>query len=288
MQRACSVSRELVLRTALRALADSGLRLTDIGQVIIVSSTVLATPGLDVDLINELGLPRGVVRTAVNFSGCAAGIQALMHATSFYHAAQPTVRDASLIVCVEVSSVHAFAHTDKSQRVTHAIFGDGVAAAVVGPLPSSRESCAGKVAIGAAASALLPDLTDGIVLGMTAQAVTCSLSPRLPKGIVDNVAGWLEALLAHTNMDRADIGFWTIHTGGKKILESVQTGLGISQEQISSSWNVLEQYGNTISCGVFYVLDHMIRSGKIRSGEKGVMLSFAPGVSAEGLILAAL
>lgn len=285
LQRARDAAFSLVLNTARRTLEESGLRPADIGQIVVVSSTVLATPGLDVDLIGSLGLPRDVVRTGVTYAGCAAGIQGLSHAARYHESCRKDRRNASLVVCVEVSSTHAFAHTDKSQRVTHAIFGDGVACAVIGSAYGAARG--GRIAIGPFASYLPQGLEDGIVLGITEQGVTCSLSPRLPQGIVDNVGEWLAILLEKAKLDRKDIGFWTIHTGGKKILESVQAGLGLTREQISTSWDVLEQYGNTVSCGVFYVLDQMMKTGKIAGDDYGVALSFAPGVSAEGLILAA-
>jgi alkylresorcinol/alkylpyrone synthase len=57
-----------------RALARSGLAPSDIGCVVVLASTGIATPSLDVDVMQHLQLPRlGVHHETIFGRGCAGG-----------------------------------------------------------------------------------------------------------------------------------------------------------------------------------------------------------------------
>ena len=49
----------------------------EIGKIVFVTSSELQSPGLDVVLIDKLGLPRNVSRDSVNFKGCGGGLSGL-------------------------------------------------------------------------------------------------------------------------------------------------------------------------------------------------------------------
>jgi alpha-pyrone synthase len=48
--------------------------MSDIGKLVVVSSTGFLGPGLDCHIIQEIGLSRGVDRTLIGFMGCAAAM----------------------------------------------------------------------------------------------------------------------------------------------------------------------------------------------------------------------
>ena len=48
-----------------------------IGQIVFVTSTEFAFPGIDTDVINILGLPRNIHRMPLNFQGCSAGLRGM-------------------------------------------------------------------------------------------------------------------------------------------------------------------------------------------------------------------
>ena len=87
-------------------------------------------------------------------------------------------------------------------------------------------------------------------------------------------------------MDINDIGFWAVHPGGKRILESVKNGLQLSVEQLQTSWDILENYGNMMSSSIIFVLEKFMNiDHKSSNPIYCVAFSFSPGVGIEFLLL---
>ena len=98
-------------------------------------------PGLDIELVQALGLRSDVQRTCVNFMGCYAAVNALKLADAFCRA------DAGarvLIVSVELCTLHFQKSPEEDHLVSNALFGDGAAAAWcwAEPLPNGAPSLA--------------------------------------------------------------------------------------------------------------------------------------------------
>lgn len=68
---------------SLRAIKESGVHVSQIAKLVVVSSTGFSGPGLDCDLIKNLGLPRSVDRTMVGLMGCAGALHGLRVASDF-------------------------------------------------------------------------------------------------------------------------------------------------------------------------------------------------------------
>ncbi len=45
-----------------------------------------------------------------------------------------------------------------------------------------------------------------------------------------------------------------MHPGGRRIIENIQTALGLSREDVATSWDVLADYGNIGTPSIMYVL----------------------------------
>ena len=66
-----------------QALIKSKVKVEDIGQIIFVSSTDFATPGLDILLMDELDIPKNANRIPILFEGCGVGLRGLAAAKHF-------------------------------------------------------------------------------------------------------------------------------------------------------------------------------------------------------------
>ena len=73
----------LVSDVARRAIKEAGLDVSDISKLVVVSSTGFLGPGLDCELIKNLGLTRSVDRTLIGFMGCAAAMNGFRNANDF-------------------------------------------------------------------------------------------------------------------------------------------------------------------------------------------------------------
>jgi predicted naringenin-chalcone synthase len=100
--------RREALPLAVAAAQDSlrqapGIEATSLTHLITVSCTGMYAPGLDIELVQALGLRHDVRRTCVNFMGCYAAVNALRLADSMVRA-DPAAR--VLVVSVELCTLH--------------------------------------------------------------------------------------------------------------------------------------------------------------------------------------
>merc|ERR1712006_64949 len=100
----------------------------EITKLVVVSSTGFIGPGLDCELIQELNLRRDVDRSLIGFMGCAAAMNGFRVCNDY---AMSHPGKASLLCCVEISSVHTTFDDNINDAILHAIFADGCAAAVI-------------------------------------------------------------------------------------------------------------------------------------------------------------
>jgi alkylresorcinol/alkylpyrone synthase len=112
-----------------QALDRAGRSIDELGGIVTVSTTGIATPSLDALLIERMQLPRNLARLPVFGLGCAGGVIGLARAADMA-AAMPG--KAVLLLVVELCTL-SFRRDDlaKSNIVATALFGDGAAAVLV-------------------------------------------------------------------------------------------------------------------------------------------------------------
>lgn len=265
---------ESVLRKGLeRAALEPG----DIDFIITVSCTGFMIPSVDAHLINRLRMRRDVVRLPVTEMGCVAGVSALIYANDFL-TANPGKRAA--IVAVE-SPMAAFRPGDLSMTnmVSAAIFGDGAACAIVGydderVAPAVRDT----------AMYHFYDQPDLMGFRLKDSGFEMVLDPAVPEQIRANFAEILEPFLERNGLTAADVDHLIFHPGGKRIVELVESLFGALGKDLEHTKGVLRDHGNMSSATVLYVLDRFLENGA-KAGDRGLVLSFGPGFTAQSVLL---
>lgn len=280
------IAEPLVTEVARRAVAAAGVEMSDIGKLVVVSSTGFFGPGLDCSLINNLGLSRSVDRSLIGFMGCAAGMNGLSVCVD-YVKTRPEKK--ALLVCFEISSVHTTFEDSINDAVLHAIFADGCAACVLGSVAEGNAE-PGSFAVLDNYSELAEGAEDGIILAMKTNGITCTLSKNLSKYIKMSMPGYIERFLAKNSLEYKDIKFWGVHPGGTRIIEAVESALNLTKDQTDDSWTVLSKWGNMLSPSILFVLEikwKRAQKEKIPADAKhlGLCFSFSPGVGIEGCLL---
>ena len=100
-----SIYRKEALPLSLQAIEDclGDREKAQITHLITVSCTGLYAPGIDIDIVNALGLNPQTERTCINFMGCYAAITGLKVANQICKASpEATV----LLVCTELCTIH--------------------------------------------------------------------------------------------------------------------------------------------------------------------------------------
>src|SRR5436190_5427840 len=135
MRRYEQAALDLAAQAAGVALNESNTAPDEIAHLITVSCTGFSAPGVDIGLVESLGLNRGVSRTHVGFMGCHGALNGLRVAAAL---SQSAPASKALLCCVELCSLHHKYAADPQQVVANALFSDG-AAAIVGDYTYSSD-----------------------------------------------------------------------------------------------------------------------------------------------------
>lgn len=259
------------------AIVKAGWQNQDIDYIITVSCTGIMIPSMDAYLINLLKLRQDIVRLPVTEMGCAAGVSGMIYAKNFLKA-NPGKRAA--VIAVE-SPTATFQLDDYSMAniVSAAIFGDGAACVLLSSHPDDEG----------------PEMMDEQMyhfyeaedlmgFKLTNTGLQMVLDVRVPDDIEAHFPAIIHPFLARNGLKIEEIDHLIFHPGGKKIIQVVEALFGELGKNIDETKEVLRLYGNMSSATVLYVLERMM-DNKPQPGERGLMLSFGPGFSAQRILL---
>ena len=263
-----------------RCLADAALDPADVGLLCVVTCTGYGTPGIDIRLADELGLPTTVQRLHVGHMGCYAAVPGLSTVAD----AAAARGKAAIMLCLELTSLHLQPpdeRLDVQQLVSHALFSDGAAAAAVVP-------DAGGFAVEDVVA-----LTDVETAHMMSWEVTdlgfrMGLSHRVPRMLERHVGPAMEQLLTPHGLAVDDVAGWAVHPGGPKILDAVESTLELPADALACSRAVLRDHGNMSSATVLLVLDALRRERSFEPGDPVVFMAFGPGLTLYAALLRAV
>lgn len=258
------------------ALEKAKLSPKDMDFIITVSCTGFMIPSLDAYLINAMDMKQDIMRLPVTEMGCAAGVSAMIYAHQFLRA-NPNKRAA--IVSVE-SPMSTFQHNDFSMAnmVSAAIFGDGAACVILGPSDEVAPTLVDSEMFH------FHDEIDMMGFKLTNAGFQMILSPEVPTKIEERFGDILHPFLAKNDLAIGDIDHLIFHPGGKKIVQLVEKLFAEMNQNLDDTKEVLRLFGNMSSATVLFVLDRLMTRGA-KEGDRGLMLSFGPGFSAQRVLL---
>ncbi|MET9567067.1 3,5-dihydroxyphenylacetyl-CoA synthase DpgA [Streptomyces tauricus] len=261
-------------------LRDTGASLADIGYLCCVTSTGLLTPGLSALLIRDLGIERSCQRLDVVGMGCNAGLNAL-NAVTGWSRAHPG--ELALMVCVEVcSAAYVFDGTMRSS-VVNSLFGDGAAAVAVRTPERAAEQSPSAPALLRFTSHIIPEAVDAMRYDWDEEHGKFSfhLDSEVPYVVGANAETAVARLLAGTGLRTGDIAHWVVHSGGKKVIDSIRVNLELSRHDVRHTTGVLRDHGN-LSSGSFLFSYERLRDEKAAvPGDLGVLMTMGPGSTIE-------
>lgn len=273
------VSLELGAEAITGALKAAGLTVDDVGSLIFVSVTGVATPSIDARLTNRLGLPADVRRVPIFGLGCVAGAAGLARAADFVRAYPDKV---AVLLSVELCSL-TLQREDFSMAnlISSGLFGDGAAAVAVAG--AERRSDGPRILD--TRSVFYPDSEELMGWRVSDQGFGVVLSPEVPEVARRLLAADVDAFLGDHGLERSQIRSWVAHPGGPKVLEALEEGLELPPEALSLAWDSLRRTGNLSSTSVLLVLEETMRSARPEPGELGLLFAMGPGFCSELVLL---
>jgi alkylresorcinol/alkylpyrone synthase len=257
------------------AMTQARLAPADIDAIVCVSTTGIATPSLDAELIGRLGLGPETRRLPIFGLGCAGGVLGLTRAADMARAAP---EERVLFLVVELCAL-SFRKDDvsKSNLVAAALFGDGAAAAIL--------SCSGAgPALGAAGEHTWPNSLDIMGWEVAEDGLKPIFSRDIPALVQREFRAAAAAFLAREKLRFADIAHFVCHPGGAKVLSALEASFELPAGALAAARTVLRDYGNMSAATVLFVLERMLGAG---AGGRMLLTALGPGFSAGFLLLEA-
>jgi len=177
--------------------------------------------------------------------------------------------------------------TDWTDRSTCLLFGDGAGAVVLGPSRRNR------ILTSFIASSLnrklycdsefnnevspfrpLPSQTSKHYLRMD--------GPEIFKFAVNAVKMSIPRLLEMAGLEQEELDYLIIHQGNYRILEAGAKFARVSMDKVFVN---IHKYGNTSAASVPIALHEAVTAGKIKDGDKVMLISFGAGATWSGAVL---
>lgn len=268
------------IRDCVNGIISSG----EITHLITVSCTGMSAPGLDLQVVESLDLPKNIYRSSINFMGCYAAIHALKMADAICK----TEKGAKvMIVCTELCTLHFQKEPTRDNMASSLLFGDGAAAVLVTPDEYNHKG----LYLKSFYSEIITKGKSDMSWELSSSGFLMTLSGYVPDLIEEDFEPLMNRAMAKANCSKEDIAHWCIHPGGKRILDTIHKSLCLKNGELAESYQVLKEYGNMSSPTILFVLKKIMQSLK-----KGVVTTsndaatdifgaaFGPGLTMETFI----
>lgn len=266
----------LFVEASSRALADAGLSAAEVDTVVTISSTGLATPGIDARVAERLGFRSDVERVPIFGLGCAGGVSGLGLGARL---AQSRPGSCVLVVAVELCSV-AFRldKLTKENIVATALFGDGAAACVL------RSQEGGLAGVEFSGHHTWPGTLDIMGWSVDDNGLGVIFDRAIPPFAESKMRPAVAGILERHELGVVDVDRFCCHPGGAKVITALERALSLDQGDLDHERTVLAGYGNMSAPTVLFVLDRLI---KAELPARTLLTAMGPGFTASCVSLQA-
>ncbi len=261
---------DLAYKAGVAALEDAGISASELDLIIVATNSPdTVCPCTSAKVHGMLGASNAGAYDVL--AGCTGSLTAMMTAIGGI--------SSGLWRNVLVIGAEDFARfLDWNDRATCVLFGDGAGAAVL----SRSEAGGGRFisgelkADGSKHRLITIDKEEGredTVLRMHGAEVFKFVNVHLPP--------FIKNFCEDSGVDPQEIGFWVLHQANTRIIDSLFKRLGVSTDRTLMN---LENYGNTSAASLMVTLDEARKSGRIKSGEKVLLMAFGAGMTLGALL----
>lgn len=227
--------------------------------------------------------------------GCYGAFPAIKMAHGFLASSQgselvPPRERVDIVHTELLSGHHNIEDSGIENIITMSLFSDGFIKYSLGSDEYVRRHGQHGLRILAAHEHLLPDSADDMTWVPASHQFQMTLSVMVPVVIKRHVRAFVVGLLRRAGIDfeapeqRQRLMF-AVHPGGPRIVEHIQTELGLRDDQVAISKKVFRENGNMSSATVPHILKGLLEEKGVAPGTRIVALGFGPGLTVTGLVL---
>lgn len=255
----------LAVEAAQKALADSGLDKSEIACVIVATSSgEYAMPSTACQVHQALGLNEDIPVFDLG-AACAGFLYAADTARAMLMAHGG--KAALVIGSEQMSRV-----LDMADRNTCVLFGDAAGAAVL----SLSEDAEYAYICGTRG-----DMAIRVGGPHSAQAMTME-GQSVFRFAVSTIPATVQALLAKTGRTLDEVDWVVCHQANQRIIDASVRRLGVPAEKFYKN---LDRYANTSAASIPLALAEMKETGKLRAGQRVILVGFGGGLTWAGIML---
>jgi predicted naringenin-chalcone synthase len=269
-------SNKLSLAAVTDVLQATGCAASSIDRLITVSCTGFSAPNFDYHLLTSLGLSANIQRTHIGFMGCAAALVGFTSVLDSLGSGSQEPRT-TLLVSVELCSLHLQTEPTRDNILANMIFADGCGAALFSTVPGVPA----QAKLVRTFSHVFPASAHFMGWEIGDNGFQMILSSQLPEIIEKEAAPVARQIIDHMGLEPGQIRHWALHPGGRAIIDALQSGLHLSDEQTEASRAVLRQFGNMSSASILFVLKELFSRIRLQPDEWLCAIAFGPGLSME-------
>jgi predicted naringenin-chalcone synthase len=233
----------------------------DIDAVFVCTCTGYLCPGLSTYVSQRLGLSENIHTLDLVGLGCTGALPALRAADDYLNRYPDST---VLVIAVEICSAATHWAEKPELILSNAIFSDGAAAVLL----SNRQKMDGLWVKGIS-SILWPQFRDDLRFKYLDARLCNVISRKVP----EITAQALHTLYKNHSENKMQYAF---HTGGRKVLDAIQSRLALSDADMLASRQVLKDYGNMSSPSVLFVLKEIL-SRPLQDQDSVTCFSFGAG-----------
>lgn len=264
---------------AIRNCLNGRINEQQITHLITISCTGMSAPGLDLQIMELMDLPKTIYRTSINFMGCYAAIHGLKMADSICKSEENA---RVMIVCTELCTLHFQREPTQDNIASSLLFGDGAAAVLVVPDSLKKKG----IRLHSFYSEVVSKGKKDMAWELSSSGFQMTLSGYIPDLMEEDFQPLVGRALKKVDMQAEDIKNWCIHPGGRRILDAIMKGLRLEEGRLDDSYNILRKYGNMSSPTILFILKDILEKLKRPSQADQPIFgaAFGPGLTMETFI----
>jgi len=300
---------EVCVSACRKTLDDSGVKPNEIDYLIATyDSSSFLCPGLSNYLLSELGLGADVKHVSVQGMACSAFVRAIQLAED--HLAKH--QDGNVMISLSgvnspwfgnqvralrnvrgMDEIKIISNYDLRARelrkwvavIEFFLFGDGAACAIA----SNNEDGPEVRHVASVTNLKQADFAAGFARLLSSDVAflfefESGLSKDIPNLGLEYTSVVLKRLF-ETEKYAKDAKKWLMHTGSRRILDSISKSYGLAYNKMKESYEILERYGNLAGASLPFILEKTLREGGLKQGDYAVMLNYGWGFSANASLI---
>ncbi|EXG83175.1 beta-ketoacyl-ACP synthase III [Saccharibacillus sacchari] len=271
---------DLAYEASIKALASAGIKPEELDLIIVATITPdTSFPSTACILQDKLGAKKAA---AFDLSAACSGfVYSLAAATGFI---QNGMYNNALVIGADTLS----RITDYTDRNTCVLFGDGAGAVVLGEVPQGRGFQSFDLGAEGAGGDQLKLPAGGSRLPASAETVDAKqhfiyMNGRDVFKFAVRVMGTAtEEVLRKAEMTKDDIDLFIPHQANIRIIQSAMQRLNLSEDRVMIN---VDKYANTSAASIPLALVEAYEQGRIKEGDRVVMVGFGGGLTWGGAAL---